>query len=137
MDPDHSSAAIDTQIAGGAISGFVASAAATVAGRGVAGSDPACVMGYYDGSDVPVHDHLAEQFAVCNRLYALCGVAAGSRDDRPLHVPPLYRQPSFVRHLDAAGCPGAEYALGLVASGLPFNRSVLTMIRHTWKEGRT
>jgi len=63
---------------------------------------------------VPVYDHLAEEFAVCdrwfasvpgstlpNRLYALCGVAAGSRDDRPLHVPPLYHQPSFTRHLDA------------------------------------
>jgi phosphoesterase family protein len=54
---------------------------------------------YYDGTDVPVYDHLAEEFAVCdrwfasvpgstlpNRLYALCGTAAGSRDDRPLHV---------------------------------------------------
>ena len=36
-----------------------------------------------------------------NRLYALCGAAAGSRDDRPAHMPPLYHQPSFVRHLDA------------------------------------
>ena len=86
----------------------------TLAGRGVEDGDPACVMGYYDGADVPVYDHLAEEFAVChrwfssvpgatlpNRLYALCGVAAGSRDDRPSHVPPLYHQPSFVRHLDA------------------------------------
>jgi phospholipase C len=51
-------------------------------------------MGYYDAADVPVYDHLAEEFAVCdrwfssvpgatlpNRLYALCGLAAGSRDD--------------------------------------------------------
>ncbi len=71
-------------------------------------------MGYYDGADVPVYDHLAEEFAVCdrwfssvpgatwpNRLYALCGRAASSRDDPPLYVPPLYRLPSFVRHLDA------------------------------------
>jgi len=81
------------------------------------------VMGYYDADDVPVYDHLAEQFAVCdrwfasvagatlpNRLYALCGVAAGSRDDRPLHLPPLYHQPSFVRHLDAAGVPWRWYS---------------------------
>jgi hypothetical protein len=53
-------------------------------------------MGYYDAADVPVYDHLAEEFAVCdrwfssvpgatlpNRLYGLCGAAAGSRDDRP------------------------------------------------------
>jgi len=56
MDPDHSASAIDQQIAGGSMSGFV--------------------------------DHLAEEFAVCdrwfssvrgatlpNRLYALCGVS--------------------------------------------------------------
>jgi hypothetical protein len=34
MDPDHSSSAIDQQIAGGSIGGFVASAAATLAERG-------------------------------------------------------------------------------------------------------
>jgi phospholipase C len=96
MDPDHSAGAIDQQIAGGDMSGFVASAAATLASCGIEGGDPGCVMGYYDGADVPVYDHLAEEFAVCdrwfasvagatlpNRLYALCGMAAGSRDDRP------------------------------------------------------
>ena len=114
MDPDHSAGAIDRQIAGRDMSGFVASAAATLAARGVQDGDPGCVMGYYDDADVPVYDHLAEGFAVCdrwfasvpgatlpNRLYALCGAAAGSRDDRPSYVPPLYHQPSFVRHLDA------------------------------------
>jgi phospholipase C len=113
MDPDHSAGAIDRQIAEGSMSGFVASAAATLAARGMGDGDPGCVMGYYDGGEVPVYDHLAEEFAVCdrwfasvpgatlpNRLYALCGVAAGSRDDRPAHVPPLYHQRSFIRHLD-------------------------------------
>ena len=114
IDPDHSGSAIALQIADGQMSGFVASAAATLAGRGVEDGDPGCVMGYYDGADVPVYDHLAEQFGVCdrwfssvpgatlpNRLYALTGGAAGSRDDRPPYIPPLYHQPSFVRHLDA------------------------------------
>jgi phospholipase C len=114
LDPDHSGNAIDQQIADGSMGGFVASAAATLAVRGVHDGDPGCVMGYYDGTDVPVYHHLAEEFAVCdrwfssvpgatlpNRLYALCGVAAGSRDDRPFYVPPLYHQRSFVRHLDA------------------------------------
>ena len=123
LDPDHSSAAIDRQIAGGTMGGFVASAAATLAERGDDDGDPGCVMGYYDGTDVPVYDHLAEEFGVCdrwfssvagatlpNRLYALCGLAAGSRDDRPAHVPPLYHQPSFVRHLDAAGVPWRWYS---------------------------
>jgi phospholipase C len=114
IDPDHSAGAIDRQIDGGTMDGFVASAAATLAAGGAEDGDPGCVMGYYDGADVPVYDHLAEQFAVCdrwfasvpgatlpNRLYALCGAAAGSRDDRPAHVPPLHHQRSFVRHLDA------------------------------------
>jgi len=123
MDPDHSAAAIDRQVAGGSMSGFVASAAATLAGRGGDDGDPGCVMGYYDAADVPVYDHLADEFALCdrwfasvpgstlpNRLYALCGVAAGSRDDRPMHVPPLYHQPSFVRHLDAHGVSWRWYS---------------------------
>ena len=59
LDPDHSAGAIDQQIAGGDMSGFVASAAATLAARGVSDGDPGCVMGYYDGTDVPVYDHLA------------------------------------------------------------------------------
>jgi len=114
LDPDHSATAIDQQVAAGDMNGFVASAAATLAGSGVSDGDPGCVMGYYDDTDVPVYDHLAGEFAVCdrwfssvpgatlpNRLYALCGTAAGSRDDRPPHVPPLYHQPSFIRHLDA------------------------------------
>ena len=71
-------------------------------------------MGYYNAGDVPVYDHLAREFAICdrwfssvpgatwpNRLYAICGRAAGSRDDLPLNLPPIYDQPSFVRHLDA------------------------------------
>jgi phospholipase C len=100
LDPDHSAGAIDQQVADGRMSGFVASAAATLAARGAGDGDPGCVMGYYDGADVPVYDHLAEEFAVCdrwfssvpgatlpNRLYALSGAAAGSRDDRPAHIP--------------------------------------------------
>ena len=90
------------QVADGSMGGFVADAATTLAGRGRQDGDPSCVTGYYNEADVPVYDHLAEEFAVCdrwfssvpgatlpNRLYALCGVAAGSRDDRPPHVPPV------------------------------------------------
>jgi phospholipase C len=123
LDPDHSASAMDQQVAGGDMSGFVASAASTLAARGLDDGDPGCVMGYYDGADVPVYDHLAGEFAVCdrwfssvrgatlpNRLYALCGMAAGSRDDRPPHVPPLYHQPSFVRHLDAHHCSWRWYS---------------------------
>jgi phospholipase C len=80
-------------------------------------------MGYYNGGDLPVYDHLASEFAVCdrwfssvpgstwpNRLYAVCGTAAGSRDDLPLNLPPLYDRPSFVRHLDAHGVSWGWYS---------------------------
>lgn len=60
LDPDHSAAAIVTQIAGGDMSGFVASAADALAAGRIKGRDPARVMGYYDSADVPVYDHLAE-----------------------------------------------------------------------------
>ena len=122
-DPDHSAKSVDLQIGGGAMDGFVTSFAETLSRRGVQSGDVGQVMGYYTGADVPVYDHLAREFAVCdrwfssvpgatwpNRLYAMCGRAAGSRDDLPPHVPPLYDQPSFIRHLDAAGISWRWYS---------------------------
>jgi phospholipase C len=122
-DPDHSAAAVDLQLAGGAMSGFVESYAKTLSDRGVRNADVGQIMGYYNGSDLPVYDHLASEFAVCdrwfssvggatwpNRLYSVCGGAAGSRDDLPLDLPPLYHRPSFVRHLDAQGVTWRWYS---------------------------
>jgi phospholipase C len=122
-DPDHSASSVDLQIGGGAMDGFVTSFAGTLSRRGVEDGDPARVMGYYNAADVPVYDHLAREFAVCdrwfssvpgatwpNRLYAICGRAAGSRDDLPHNLPPLYNQPSFVRHLDADGITWRWYS---------------------------
>lgn len=113
-DPDHSGEATSVQIAGGAMSGFVDSFAAKLAQRGATGHDPGLVMGYYNASDLPVYDHLAAEFCVCdrwfasvpgatwpNRLYSIAGRADGSRDDKPSGHAPLYDLPSFVRHLDA------------------------------------
>jgi phospholipase C len=112
-DPDHSARAVELQVGGGQMDGFVASFAKTLSDRGVRGADLGRVVGYYNAADLPVYDHLAREFAVCdrwfssvpgatwpNRLYAICGRAAGSRDDLPLNLPPLYDRPSFVRHLD-------------------------------------
>jgi phospholipase C len=130
-DPDHSASSVDLQIGGGAMSGFVTSFADTLGRRGVRDGDPDRVMGYYNAADVPVYDHLAREFAVCdrwfssvpgatwpNRLYAICGRAAGSRDDLPHNLPPLYDQPSFVRHLDAHGISWRWYSF--VAGTLRF-----------------
>ena len=111
-DPEHTAAAVDRQINGGAMDGFPASYAETLAARGVEDADPGVVMGYYNASDLPVFDHFAKQFCVCdrwhssvagatwpNRLYAIAGRGANSRDDPKV---PIYHQHSFVRHLDAA-----------------------------------
>lgn len=122
-DPDHSASSVDLQIGDGKMDGFVASYAATLASRGAGQADPGPIMGYYRGTDLPVYDHLASQFAICdrwfssvpgatwpNRLYALCGRAAGSRDDRPHNLPPFYNRPSFARHLDAHGISWRWYS---------------------------
>jgi phospholipase C len=112
-DPDHSGEATDLQIGGGSMDGFAESFARTLEGRSVADPDPGMVMRYYNATDLPVYDHLAEHFCVCdrwhssvpgatwpNRLYAITGSADGIRDDKK---PPIYGNRSFVRHLDHAG----------------------------------
>jgi phospholipase C len=122
-DPDHCADAVDLQLGDGAMGGFVESYAKTLSDRGVRDADVGRVMGYYDRADLPVYDHLAREFAICdrwfssvpgatwpNRLYAVCGSAAGSRDDLPLNLPPLYHRPSFVRHLDAHGVSWRWYS---------------------------
>ena len=70
-------------------------------------------MGYYEGGQLPIYDFLARRFCVCdrwfcsvrgatfpNRLYAVAGRSAGSRDNAS---PPVYHMPSFVRQLDKFG----------------------------------
>ncbi len=119
-DPDHSGTATRRQIAGGAMDGFAASYAETLQHRRLPNPDPGVVMGYYNHEDLPVYDHLAEHFLVCdrwhssvpgatwpNRLYAVSGSAAGSLDDKKL---PVYDKHSFVRHLDAAGVSWRWYS---------------------------
>jgi phospholipase C len=112
-DPDHAGDSVDEQLANGG-QGFVANFArvsqARAAKANQSAPDPDLVMGYYDANDLPVYDHLATEYCVVdrwfsaipgatwpNRLYALTGQAAGSRDDLPV---PLYALPSFVRYLD-------------------------------------
>lgn len=121
LDPEHSGEAVARQIHGGAMDGFVASYAETLARRGVVAADPGPIMGYYNAHDLPTYDHLAAEFAICdrwhssvpgatwpNRLYALTGHADGSADDKP--GAPIYDKPSFVRHLDAGGVSWRWYS---------------------------
>ncbi len=82
--------------------------------------DPGTVMGYYNAGDVPTYDHLAKEFCVCdrwfasvpgatwpNRLYAVAGRAAGSKENKSV---PIYNLPSFVRHLDTKKVTWKWYA---------------------------
>lgn len=111
INPAHGASAVDEQLSG-ANGGFVRNFARhNKPSDGGPAVDPGLVMGYYNASELPVYDFLARNYAVCdhwfssvpgatwpNRLYALAGRAAGSRDDQDV---PLYSLRSFVRHLDA------------------------------------
>jgi phospholipase C len=125
-DPDHSAGSVDEQIAGGRMDGFAANFQRISSARAAAMTppgvepDPGLVMGYYTAADLPVYDHLAAEYCVVdrwfssvpgatwpNRLYAMTGGAAGSRDDV---TPPIYSRPSFVRHLDERGVDWRWYS---------------------------
>jgi phospholipase C len=122
-DPNHSAKATDHQIGDGAMDGFAASYGEALKGRQVPDPDPGLAMGYFGAEQVPVYDHLAAHFCVCdawhssvpgatwpNRLYAVAGSADGSRDDRPHPQPPIYNKASFIRHLSAAGIDWRWYS---------------------------
>jgi phospholipase C len=122
-DPGHSGADVREQLANnntGFAANFAKHAASYVAKHGGPMPDPGLVMGYYNASDLPVYDFLAEHFMVCdrwfssvpgatwpNRLYAVAGRAQGSHDDLS---PPLYSLSSFPRFLDAAGVDWRWYS---------------------------
>jgi len=104
-DPCHGGACTAEQISND-MGGFVANFAKSRPQAPHVG----LVMAHYNGSDLPVYDHLSREFCVCdrwfasvagatwpNRLYAVAGKAAGSKDGKQV---PVYDEPSFVRHLE-------------------------------------
>jgi phospholipase C len=121
QDPGHGGSDVKQQLANGN-GGFVAN----YARHNPKDPNRGTVMGYYNGTDLPLYDHLAREYAVCdrwfcsvpgatwpNRLYAVCGQAAGSKDNRSQ---PLYAVPSFIRHLDRAKVSWRWYAHEYVAT---------------------
>jgi phospholipase C len=121
QDPGHGGFDVKQQLANGN-GGFVAN----YAKHNPKDPNRGTVMGYYNGTDLPLYDHLAREYAVCdrwfcsvpgatwpNRLYAVCGKAAGSKDNRSQ---PLYAVPSFIRHLDRAKVSWRWYAHEYVAT---------------------
>ena len=132
QDPCHSGACVDEQVADGN-SGFAANYIKTRADP--AAAEPVVVMGYYDGAQLPIYDFLARHFKVCdrwfcslkgatfpNRLYAVAGRSAGSRDNAS---PPVYHLPSFVRHLDNAGTGWRWYTHEVFATIWAIDRNYL------------
>jgi phospholipase C len=130
LDPDHSPRGVRIQLGpgygrAGTNGGFVRSFIESRKAADGVGADLWDVpMGYYTSKDVPVYDHLARQFCVCdawhaaipgdtwpNRLYAMCGQAGpkvvdgGFWQDLPqallrrLKGMPLYDVPAFTRQL--------------------------------------
>jgi phospholipase C len=114
-DPPHGWGPVHRQLADRQ-NGFVATYDEAIAKRGHRrpADEPAVVMGYYDGNDLPVYDRLAESFCVAdtwfasvpgptwpNRCYAVAGHSGGHRDNRKRGKSdwPLYYLPSFVRFL--------------------------------------
>jgi phospholipase C len=75
LDPDHSIKAVKTQLGdgfgdfpnGGFVRSFIESRKAA---DNVQEKDWVVPMGYYTSKDVPVYDHLARQYCVCDRWHA-------------------------------------------------------------------
>ena len=108
FNPEHGGSHVDRQLENNN-GGFVADFATTHPS-----ADPGLVMGYYDGGELPVYDHLARNYCVCdhwfssvpgatwpNRLFSITA-GAESREDRS---PPIYARRSFVRKLERASPP--------------------------------
>jgi phospholipase C len=112
MDPPHGRAEIARQINGGAMDGFIESFA-----RANDVAEPQRVMGYYTHRELPVYDHLAHNFLLCdqwfssvpsatwpNRLFSVAGTCEREREglfDGGL----FYDMESFVRLLESEDSP--------------------------------
>lgn len=115
QDPCHTGTCVDQQLLhdnGGFVQNYY--------DRHPDDPDPGIVMGYYQASDLPTFDFLAREFSISdrwfasvrgstwpNRLYLTSGKAAGSRDNKTFGF--LYRNKSWVRHLDANGVTWKGY----------------------------
>jgi len=108
MDPPHGSEEIERQINGGAMDGFIESFA-----RANKVDEPERVIGYYTHRELPVYDHLAHNFVICdkwfssvpsatwpNRLCALTGTCDPEREGLLGDGELFFEMESFVRLLE-------------------------------------
>jgi phospholipase C len=110
MDPPHGTKEIAKQINGGKMDGFIESFA-----RANDVGEPERVMGYYTHRELPVYDHLAHNFLLCdqwfssvpsatwpNRLFSIAGTCDPRREGLfDGDSGPFYELQSFVRFLEA------------------------------------
>jgi phospholipase C len=118
-DPKHGGKDVSEQIAGGTMGGFVRNfieSRPEELKAKLKSQQQSIVMGYYDTETLPVYDHLAAKFCVCdrwfssvpgatwpNRRYAVAGHSGGTKDNKKLFGRfdfPLSWIPAFVRCLD-------------------------------------
>ena len=113
MDPPHGKDEIARQINGGAMDGFVESFA-----RANDVIEPQRVMGYYTHRELPVYDHLAHNFLLCdqwfcsvpsatwpNRLFAVAGTCDPEREGIGGSGELFYDLRSFVQLLEREDSP--------------------------------
>jgi phospholipase C len=120
LDPPHSAGSTAAQIDGGSMGGFVSAFAAALAEKKAEGAtDPEvlkAVMGYLTPKHVPVYDHLARNFCVCdrwhcsvpgptmpNRFYAVAGTTNGVVGNIDVIVGEFGKFKSFFRYLEPDG----------------------------------
>jgi phospholipase C len=117
VDPPHDFPHVAIQMAGGAMTGFVDALADSLQAKGRAAdaADPEIlktVMGHMTPEHVPVYDHLARNFCVCdqwfcsvpgptlpNRFYSVAGTIDGARSNNDLIIGKFAKLRSFFRYL--------------------------------------
>jgi phospholipase C len=113
MDPPHGRHEIAKQINGGAMDGFIESFA-----RAKDVLEPQRVMGYYTHRELPVYDHLAHNFLLCdqwyssvpsatwaNRVFSVAGTCDPAREGLFDGEKRFYDMESFVRLLEGGDSP--------------------------------
>ena len=96
LDPDHSPKGVRIQLGGGygdsgRNKGFVRSFIESRKPEDKVGEDLWVVpMGYYTSKDVPVYDHFAREYCVCDRWY--CSIPGDTWPNRMLSVAGTYRR---------------------------------------------
>ncbi len=131
-DPNHQWDAMHAQANGGAMDGFVKSAAATTTGK--EGGDGHFVMGYFDQSDLPFYYFLGTTFSLADRYFAsaLTGtwpnrdyLLAATSDGVKATLGGIPDVPTIFDSMDAAGV-----SWGVYSNGFPLEGSLLWFNDH-------